>query len=491
MLANSETWRAVCNRTVMVLLPLCGFAFPAAAYTVGSSANPPTTQIVDVQVIDVCGTGGVGCAPTSSLATYEAFANDIFSQTGTSFVFLPVEKLNVAPQACGGTSASSRFCSETNLSSYANFDTVHQLIDESGHDQSPVANTLNVYLVNQLVQTTNNVQTFAPIYGWGLIGGNGVVVETGRNQLSGLVTAPDVLAHELGHNVALNHVDQAPLLTEYIDPGAPPGSPYSIPTTTPPAHYPDGNAPVPVDSSLNLMNTNSRAITTQPCAVTPYTCAGAPKSGDDTLRAFQKTTISDSPTINELPNVLATVSGGTISESYVSTTSGQTPLIGEAIRYLGSAPPPGVPVVDWCTAVEHCTDLSVTTTTDSLGDVTYSFSGPPIAPSTNSLPGVTVAWDLDSVPIPLSIEFDFANGITSQAGFDMTGFDSQLDAVFGFNPDAPGVVYGPSVLPEDGVEEDTSNYGVRSLTPVPEPAAASLLLIGVAGLGFIRRRRQA
>lgn len=240
------------------------------------------------------------------------------------------------------------------------------------------------------------------------------------------------------------------------------------------------------------MNTNSRAITTQTCAITPYTCSGTPKTGYDTLLPFQKTTVGDSPTINELPNVVATIKGGTISESYVSKTSGQSQLIGGAVRFLASAPPPGVPLVDWCSAVGLCSDLSVTTATDPEGDVTYSFSGPPIAPGGNGVPSVLIEWDLDTTPIPLSIEFDFANGITSRAGFDGTGFDSQLDAVFGFNPDAPDVDYGPSVLPESGVPEDTSSYGVASLSPVPEPPALSLLVIGLAGLTVVRlsRRRQ-
>ena len=115
MLAYIGVRRVVCNKTVMALLALCGLATPAAAYTVASSANPPTTQIVDIQLIDVCGPTGAGCAPTGSLSSYETFANDSFAQTGTSFVFLPVTKLDVAAPTCGGATAASRFCSETNF----------------------------------------------------------------------------------------------------------------------------------------------------------------------------------------------------------------------------------------------------------------------------------------------------------------------------------------------------------------------------------------
>ena len=82
MLAYSGVRRVVCNKTVMALLALCGLATPAAAYTVASSANPPTTQIVDIQLIDVCGPTGAGCAPTGSLSSYETFANDIFCPNG-------------------------------------------------------------------------------------------------------------------------------------------------------------------------------------------------------------------------------------------------------------------------------------------------------------------------------------------------------------------------------------------------------------------------
>jgi hypothetical protein len=122
---------------------------------------------------------------------------------------------------------------------------------------------------------------------------------------------------------------------------------------------------------------------------------------------------------------------------------------------------------------------------------------------------------------PFSTEFDFTDGTTSRAGYDTTGatpgFFSDQGQVFGFDPTAPGVVQGPSVLPSTsppagsnctlgpssgyGCWEDIDTFGqdpriiaavqpplsFPSAVPTPEPAGTLLLLSGLLGLAAVRR----
>ena len=290
------------------VLAILLWGVPAAAFTSGSSANPLITQTINVQIIDVCGAGASNnvCAPTAPVTGYETFANSTYAQAGMAFSFnKTIEKIHVggSPSCDGG--AASTVCSDQTGATL--FDTVHTLVDTPGNGQSPVANTLNLYLVKSLTQTGCSPGPLcSPIYGWGLIGGNGAVVATGTNPLTGLIAAPDVVAHELGHNLGLYHVDQPPLSTLYVDPTALPGSPRSIPA--PLGTY--GPSEVPVNTPYNLMNTGSRAVTTLTCAVTPYTCSGAPQTGRDQLLPYQIATLRNSPLRNDLPAVETAVPGG-------------------------------------------------------------------------------------------------------------------------------------------------------------------------------------
>ena len=438
---------------------------PAHAVTLGSTSNPAVTQTVNVQFIDVCGPTGTGCAPTGPIAQYENFATGIFTSAGVAFSFNPtIEKIKVPGNLTCGSGAVSTFCSDTN----SDFDSVHDLIDTPGNGQSPVANTLNVYLVKQLIQTDNGSETFTPIYGWGLIGGNGVVIETGRDMFSGLVAAPDVMAHELGHNLGFTHTDQPPI-----------------------------NNPSP----YYLMNTATRAITTQLCVVGPYTCSGPVKTAYDQLTAAEMTTAQNSPLQNELPNVVAglvhpcTGSGcdSSFYEKYMSVSPSETPLIGTVIRYLNPiGSPDGYIAFQECQGGGCANPIQVEGTLVGTNEQ-YSYTlETPLDPG-GELFAYTCQVPLDgtecSEPVldtlPFSVEFDFANGVTSRAGYDGTGYDSQFGVTYGFNPNAPGVVDGPSILPTTGVPEDVSTYGV----PAPEPGALSLLVVGIGVLGLIRYRR--
>ena len=157
---------------------------PAAVYTAGSAANPTITDTINVQIIDVCGVGSASktCASTAPVAAYETFANAIYAQAGIGFSFAKtIEKINVAGSSGCGGGAASTFCSDTTSGSV--FDTVHTLIDLPGDGQSLVANTLNVYLVKSLVQTGCVPGPLcSPVYGWGLVGGNGSVIATERTR---------------------------------------------------------------------------------------------------------------------------------------------------------------------------------------------------------------------------------------------------------------------------------------------------------------------
>ncbi len=208
----------------VMALALCWIS-PSQAYTAGSGS---VTQTVNVQIIDVCGTSGTGtvCAPDSAQAigTYETYANAIMAQAGIAFAFNPtISQITFPNSSCSGSAMPSTVCSSNVL------DTAHQLVDTPGNGQSPVANTLNVYLVNSLQVPTGQ----SPAYGWGLIGGDGVVVQTGINSSTGYTAAVDTMAHELAHNLGLGHVGQ----------------------------------------TNDLMNSGTRVVPFELCEVAPYSCA--------------------------------------------------------------------------------------------------------------------------------------------------------------------------------------------------------------------------
>jgi len=481
---------------------------PAHAANISSPAVPVST-ILTVQPIVVCqGSGtvssaaGTGCAPSNGLGAYETYTNTILDQAGIGVAFAAPEYLD----------NSSYLTVQSDTTATSVFDTAHNLLRLPGNGQSTNPDTLNVYLVDNIISTTNGIANGTGVYGLGLIGGNGAIIATAPNML-GRQAAVDTMAHELSHNLGLNHVDAAPY------------------------------AGTAVDTLYNLMNSGSRVVPFETCQVAPYSCA--PPKGD-TLAPLNTTAASTSgtttltlaSTTGVLPGMVATGTGIPANDIVSSVTSNTVTLAAalsgnvaasasirfasppETDQLLGpnspanqptvidnqigtlQAPPiftqlpkvlaaPGIYTgVDYpeiypepevisfgppaATPVATWKFRFLPPATDSQGVSGVGITGNPSATGTATTRSVGTHFEVDvSSNVPLtypdslmittfwsasvrssagaySSEYDFTNGITSRAGFDRTGNSSSSDgAIFTFDPNTPGLATGPSYLPTE------------------------------------------
>jgi hypothetical protein len=155
------------NRSTLRLpwaaLALCVFGATAARGT--------TLYTLTIQPIQVCLDNGTQCAdPTQQL--YEAAGDKIWAQAGIDLAFLPFTTYN-----------------NTN---FWNFDSTTDMPTPS------LLSVIQLYFVPDIDDTVG-------LYGIGWVGGNGVVVSDDIFDVGRL----DTIAHELGHNLGLDHT--APL----------------------------------------------------------------------------------------------------------------------------------------------------------------------------------------------------------------------------------------------------------------------------------------
>lgn len=203
-----------------------------ASLASGGAGAVPITDYITVQPIDVCSGGPgttTGCAPINSSGQNYATApvgavgsivsginvtRAIWNQIGVDMTFLkPVQDPNA------GTFLTLAVESEASQLTSTQFKT---LSDQTGISQgqpptpapplSQNPSTINMFFVNKLVPITPPGGT---LYGFSWIDNNGVAIAA--NSLGGIGARPDTIAHELGHNLDLNHTDA-------FNPGAPPSN---------------------------------------------------------------------------------------------------------------------------------------------------------------------------------------------------------------------------------------------------------------------------
>ena len=341
-----QTWERSGTRSLTVLLALALLAFmlrPTGAHAA------PITSTVNIQFIDVCGVlagGGKSCAPDlpQQLGSYVQYADAIYAQAGILIAAVPtVNQITINQLAAGsaygacGKGAASVFCADNSGATI--FDTVHQLELTPGDGQSSSPTTLNVFLVNGIINTNNGTPVAgAQVKGWGLIGGNGAVVATGVS--GGATASVDTVAHEIGHNLGLIHVADV----------------------------------------YDVMDSGTRVVPVSLCQVGVYTCASVPIDPATGKPTAAGTNALDVLTNAQTGNFTNPVSGTPVAQGQLtvlgqSLVINQLPLISTAVPGMA----PGLSGGPGCsTSVGNC--LTTTVSAGQVGgllkDVQFRFLDP-------------------------------------------------------------------------------------------------------------------
>jgi hypothetical protein len=226
-------------RCALLLLGLAASVWPGGATAQSLTTTCGTGRVcyyVAIQPIDVCSSTGTGCAPfnTSSKignpgaatsttpigfvdpTTHVDITRAMWNQLGIDVAFFPIKQYNsttfqtlhIVP--CGSTNPLLPCASIPGALTSTDFLTLSQQngISQGAAPQSPLApqpTVVNMFFVNSLVPPPTSPGT---LYGFSWIGNNGIAISANTFFPPFPLTARvDTLAHELGHNLGLDHAD--------------------------------------------------------------------------------------------------------------------------------------------------------------------------------------------------------------------------------------------------------------------------------------------
>ena len=437
-----------------VATALLACAIPIAAAST-AQAGP-----IQVHPIIVCQSGGVcpGGNPSDPSSVYSQILNQsvldrIFAQTaGTDAAGVSYPGASFVLQS-PVTLTSTAFSTVVVDIAGNPLDSAHQLIRGAGHLQAAEPTTLNVFLVDD-IKLVSGPTPLRSIPGYGLISGNGLVISKSANV--------DTLAHELGHNLGLGHVDGK----AWDDPNDLMRSAARNAPSTPG----DGRIATSIDLLTGTAANDQVAKANQALFTVNLASASVGTRPGDCKRGALNCGLSIISNVAPTTESLIGVRLRWLDASAVSSAVIDTPIDG--VNGLGSdvsdrlgcdqtdfslaplANPGGVPGGEL-----HITFPAGCMSPGIESGVAFGFLG---QSDNGNGPGLYFAP-------PFSVQFDFADGSTSIAGYDETTGASTSSTV------AVSAIDRSLVAADLFIEDALA-------TDVPEPASWMVLIFALASL---------